>query len=99
MKKILKPSKLEEAVYYSDFSGELFKDFVPATIKIECDYGSDYDGARIELHLSDKEIEKLLEFLKHNLTPETKEDIKNQVDSNCLSRDNFYNKELFKKLI
>jgi hypothetical protein len=99
MKKVLKPEQPEEAIYYSDFSGKLFKDFVPVTLTIECGYGSQYDEAKAEFHLSDKGLEKLLEFLKQNLSQETKEEIKRQVDSNCLSKDNFYNKDLYKKLI
>ena len=99
MKKILQPEQPEEAVYYSDFSGKLFKDIVPVTVKIGCGYGSKYDEASVEFHLSDKGLEKLLEFFKQNLSQETKEEIKRQVDSNCLSKDNFYNKELYEKLI
>lgn len=99
MKKILQPGQPEEAVYYSDFSGKLFKDFVPVTVKIESGYGSKYDQASVEFHLSDKGLEKLLEFFKQNLSQETKEEIKRQVDSGCMTLINFYNKELYEKLI
>lgn len=99
MKKVLQPKQEEEAIYYSDFSGKLFKDCVPVTVKIECDYGSKYDQASIELHLSDKGLEKLLTFFKENLSQETKEELQKQIDSGCLSKDNFYNKELYEKLI
>lgn len=99
MKKILEPQQPEEAIYYSDFSGKLFKDCVPVTVKIECGYGSEYDQASAEFHLSDKGLEKLLEFFKQNLCQESKEELQKQIDSNCLSKDNFYNKELYKKLI
>lgn len=80
MKKVLKPSEPEEAVYYSDFSGKLFDDnMVPATIKIECDYGSEYDEARIELHLTDKELKNLLVYIKDRLCQESKEELKKQI--------------------
>ena len=99
MKKVLKPVEPEEAIYYSDFSGKIFQDFIPVTLTIECGYGSKYDEAKAEFHLSDKGLEKLLEFLKENLCLETKEKLKREIDSNCLEKDNFYNKELYKKLI
>jgi len=99
MKKVLKPVEPEEAIYYSDFSGKIFQDFIPVTLTIECGYGSQYDEAKAEFHLSDKGLEKLLEFLKENLCPETKEKLKREVDSNCLQEHNFYNKELYQKLI
>lgn len=99
MKKVLKPQEPEEAIYYSDFSGKIFQDFIPVTLTIECGYGSKYDEAKAEFHLSDKGLEKVLEFLKENLCQETKEKLKREVDSNCLKKDNFYNKDLYQKLI
>ena len=98
MKKVLKPQQSEEAIYYSDFSGKIFKDSVPVTVKIECSYGSEYDGSEVELHLSDKGLEKLLEFLKANLCQETKNEL--QRNFHCQSSDSHYNnKELNQKLI
>jgi len=80
MKKVLKPSEPEEAVYYSDFSGKLFDDnMVPATVKIECDYGSECDGERIELHLTDTELKHLLIYIKDRLCLESKEELKKQI--------------------
>jgi hypothetical protein len=100
MKKILKPLEPEEAIYYSDFSGKIFQNFIPVTLNIECGYGSKFDGASAEFHLSDKGLEKLLEFLKENLCPETKEKLKREINSNCQSSENHYNnKELYEKLI
>lgn len=95
MKKVLKPQEPEEAIYYSDFSGKVFQDFIPVTLKIECDYGSRYDGARAEFHLSDAGLEKVLEFLKQHLCQETK----NELERGCQSSKDNYNKELYKKLI
>lgn len=100
MKKILQPAEQEHAIYYSDFSGKLFEHFVPVTVKIECDYGSEYDGARMEFHLSDKGLKKLLEFFKENLSSETKEELKRQLETDCIEPGSDYNnKELFQKLI
>lgn len=89
MKKVLKPERPEEAIYYSDFSGKLFRDFVPVTVKIECGYGSEYDGAEIKLHLSDNGANKLLAFLKENLCAETKELFVKQAQQNNENK-NFY---------
>lgn len=100
MKKILKPSEPEEAVYYSDFSGTLLDKFcVPATVKIECDYGSECDGARWEIHLTDAELNHLLVYIKDRLSQEVKDEIKKELDTGCLTHDSFYNKELYEKLV
>lgn len=100
MKKVLKDAEPEDAVYYSDFSGTLLDEhWVPATIKIECDYGSEYDGARFEIHLTDQELSHLLVYIKDRLCQETKEEIKKHLDTGCLTHDSFYNKEIFEKLI
>ena len=100
MKKVLKPAEPEEAIYYSDFSGKIFQDFIPVTLTIECSYGSKYDESKVEFHLSDKGLEKVLEFLKENLCPETKEKLKREINSSCqTSKDGYNNKELYKQLI
>lgn len=91
MKKILQPKQLEDAVYYSDFSGRLFKDFVPVTVKIECDYGSVYDGATAEFHLSDVGLHALLHFLKSHLCSETKQEFERKITENPEHKD-FYKK-------
>jgi hypothetical protein len=100
MKKVLKPAEPEEVVYYSDFSGKLLEhNMVPVTVKIECDYGSEYDGSSVELHLTDKGLNNLLVYLKDRLCQETKEELKRQIDSNCQSSNNSYNNDLLQKLI
>jgi hypothetical protein len=100
MKKVLKPAEPEESVYYSDFSGKLLEhNMVPVTIKIECGYGSEYDGSSVELHLTDKGLNNLLVYLKDRLCQETKEEFKRQIDSSCLSSNDLYTKDLLKKLI
>jgi hypothetical protein len=100
MKKVLKPAKPEEVVYYSDFSGKLLKhNMVPVTVKIECDYGSEYDGSSVELHLTDKGLNNLLVYIKDRLSEETKKEFQRQIDSPCLSSKDLYNKDLLQKLI
>jgi hypothetical protein len=100
MKKVLKPAKPEEVVYYSDFSGKLLEhNMVPVTVKIECGYGSEYDGSSVELHLTDKGLNNLLVYLKDRLCQETKEELKRQIDSNCQSSNDRYNNDLLQKLI
>ena len=77
MKKILKPLEREEAVYYSDFSGTVFDECGPAIeVKIDFGYGSKYDGAHLKLHLTDKEFEPILAFIKANVSKDYKENIK-----------------------
>lgn len=93
MKKILQPEEKEEAIYYSDFSGKLFKDFVPVTVKVECDYGSVYDGASAEFHLSDTGLHALLHFLKSHLCSETKQEFERKI------LENNEHKDFYKKLI
>lgn len=74
MKKIIKPAEKAVCVYYSDFSGRPFGEFDPEVkVKIEFNYGSKYDGAEIELHMTDEESSSLLEHIKEKLT----EDFKN----------------------
>jgi hypothetical protein len=100
MKKVLKPAEPEEVVYYSDFSGKLLEhNMVPVTVKIECGYGSEYDGSSVELHLTDKGLNNLLVYLKDRLCQETKEELKRQIDSNCQFSKDSYNNDLLQKLI
>ncbi len=72
MKKILKPSELEEAVYYSDFSGKILNEQPPIEISIDFNYGSKYDGCKLELHLDDEDFDQLLNFLKTKLSEDFK---------------------------
>jgi purine-nucleoside phosphorylase len=100
MKKVLKPAEPEEVVYYSDFSGKLLDhNMVPVTVKIECGYGSEYDGSSVELHLTDKGLNNLLIYIKDRLNEETKKEFKRQIDSPCQSSNDLYTKDLLKKLI
>jgi hypothetical protein len=100
MKKVLKPAVPEDVVYYSDFSGKLLEhNMVPVTIKIECGYGSEYDGSSVELHLTDTGLNNLLVYIKDRLSKETKEEFQRQVDSSCRFSKDDYNIDLLKKLI
>jgi hypothetical protein len=73
MKKILKPSRKEEAAYYSDFQGKAFDlGIPPIVIQICCNYGSSLDGEYSELHLTEEEGKELLRYLKDKLTPESR---------------------------
>jgi hypothetical protein len=81
MKKITKPAEKEESVYYSDFSGKLFKELTgpPVELKISFNYGSVRDGASFTLHLDDDEINPIIELIKEKLTSNTKKNIKKKL--------------------
>jgi hypothetical protein len=82
MKKIIKPATKEESVYYSDFSGKCFGEmWPPVTLTINCSYGSKYDGAEVELHLNDDEMQPLMELVKKSISLDQKNKIKKQLDS------------------
>jgi len=70
MKKILKPSENEEAVYYSDLNGKFLDQIPPVEINIDFNYGSKYDGSKLQLHYTDEEFDKLFDFLETKLTPD-----------------------------
>lgn len=92
MKKVLKPAEPEDSVYYSDFSGKLLDhNIVPVTVTIECGYGSEYDGSKVELHLTDRGLNNLLVYIKDRLSKETKEEFKRQLDSSCNDSNGLYN--------
>lgn len=72
MKKVLKPIEHEESIYYSDFSGKILNEIPPVEIVVDFNYGSKYDGCKLELHLNDEEFDELLVFLKTKLTADFK---------------------------
>lgn len=83
MKKIIKPAEREEAVYYSDFEGRCFGEFGPeCTLKINFNYGSEHDGSDIEFHLTDEELQPILELIKSKLSVEYKKNIKKEIEEN-----------------
>jgi hypothetical protein len=77
MKKIITPKQNEEANYYSDFTGEPFDDYYgpPVELKVEFNYGSKYDCSEFTLHLSDKDIEPILDLIKLKLNPDFKKNL------------------------
>jgi hypothetical protein len=84
MKKILVPKQLEEATYFSDFTGEPFGDLFhpPVTLKLEFNYGSKYDSSEITLHLSDKDVEPILDLIKSRLNPDVQKILKEAFQEN-----------------
>lgn len=77
MKKTIKPATKEESVYYSDFSGKCLGEMIPPIeLKLEFNYGSDYDGTNLIFHLDDKDVEDVLFLLKAKLNNETKKALK-----------------------
>lgn len=81
MKKIIKKSIREEFEIYSDFSGELLPYSVPVNVKLQFGYGSEFDMADLELHLSDEDSKELLELIKSKLHDKTKTIIKENLKS------------------
>lgn len=113
MKKIVQPKQEEKAEYFSDFSEKSFKDFnSDVEIKFEFNYGSEFDGAQIEFHLTDSEAKHVLDFIKMNLCENKISSLKDKIeeyeeyyDQNFDSRDwqgcDYFgnNIELYKYLI
>jgi hypothetical protein len=91
VKKILRPSVEEDSLYYSDFSGQLIDPpfLPPCQITIDFNYGSDFDGEKVVIDLTNEESKKILLYLKDHLTPETKKSLCNQ--ESTLSVSNFLN--------
>jgi hypothetical protein len=117
MKKIIRPKREEKAEYFSDFSGKSFGDEVAlfgpeVEIKFEFNYGSKFDGARVEFHLTDQEAEHVLDFIRMNLSGGKINELKNKLEEHeeyyeenvnardWQSSDHFYNCiELYKYLL
>jgi len=84
MKKIIVPEQKEEANYFSDFSGQPFDELFgpPITLKLEFNYGSDYDGSEVTLHLSDRDVQPILELISSKLNPDFKKHLKQEFIEN-----------------
>jgi hypothetical protein len=83
MKKIIVPEQREEANYFSDFSGQPFDQYgAPVTLKLDFGYGSEYDGSEITLHLSDKDIEPILDLIQSKLNPDFKKSLEQDLEEN-----------------
>lgn len=82
MKKIIKPAQKEKAEYFSDFSGESFNNFHPdVEIKFEFNYGSEFDGSKIEFHLTNQEAKHVLDFIRMNLSQDKITELKTKLES------------------
>jgi hypothetical protein len=82
MKKIIQAKQAEKAEYFSDFSDKSFEAFHPdVEIKFEFNYGSKFDGARVEFHLTDQEAEHVLDFIRMNLSEGKINELKNKLES------------------
>ena len=83
MKKITQPKQEERAEYFSDFSGKSFEGFNPdVEIKFEFNYGSEFDGSRVEFHLTDQEAKHVLDFIRMNLSEGKTIELKNKLEEN-----------------
>lgn len=81
MKKIVKPKQEERAEYFSDFSQASFKELPPdVEIKFEFNYGSEFDGSRVEFHLTDSEAKHVLDFIKMNLSEDKINSLKDKIE-------------------
>jgi hypothetical protein len=81
MKFVRSPKQEEIAYYTSDFSGSEydFQESPAVELNIKCNYGSDYDGTDLTLHLTDSELEEVLDFIKGKLHETTKLFFKNEI--------------------
>ena len=81
MKKIVQPKQEEKAEYFSDFSDKSFDVFAPdVEIKFEFNYGSKFDGGKVEFHLTDQEAEHVLDFIRMNLSEGKINELKNKLE-------------------
>lgn len=82
MKTVLTPQVPEKAEYFSDFSGKKFAHQIPAVqVKMEFNYGSEFDGARFSIDLSDAEAEEILSLIRKKLSPKSRKNIKRMLAS------------------
>jgi len=84
MKKIIVPEQREEANYYSDFSGQPLGDGYepPVILKLEFNYGSEYDNSEITLHLSDRDVQPILELISSKLNPDYRKHLEQEFIEN-----------------
>ena len=81
MKKIIKPAEREEASYYSDFTGKPLNECGPdVELNMSFSYGSQYDGSRFTIHLSDKDAIEVLAFLASKLSTDCRKDIQRNLE-------------------
>jgi hypothetical protein len=81
MKKVLKPAEKEEAVYFSDFTGKSFGEWVaPVDLKIDFNYGSNRDGASLTLHLDEEDIKPIIDLIKQKLSEDVKVELRKKLE-------------------
>lgn len=80
MKRVITPAVQEGAVYYSDFTGTAFKYGPEAELTLEFNYGSGFDGSKLEFHLTDKEVLEVIEFIKSKISKDCINDLKRKRD-------------------
>jgi hypothetical protein len=81
MKQIIEHAKKEKAVYHSDFSDYEFDGCGPdVDVKINFSYGSKYDGAALSLHLTDSDVECILDVIKSKITDKYKKEMTGLLD-------------------
>jgi hypothetical protein len=80
MKKITKPATREECFYVSDFQGVEFGKYDPhVELKLTFNYGSIYDGTDFSLHLTDNELDPIMDVIRKNLSEEYKIELEKQL--------------------
>jgi hypothetical protein len=85
MKKIIKQKRKEEALYFSDFTGQPFDSnfsHPPVELKMTFNYGSIYDQSEVTLHLSDKDMEPILDLIQSKLNPDYRKDLEETLKDN-----------------
>jgi hypothetical protein len=85
MKKIIKPKQHEQALYFSDFTGQPFDSnfgHAPVELTLKFNYGSIYDQSEITLHLSDKDVTPILELISSKLNPDFKKQLEHELIEN-----------------
>jgi len=72
----------EHAEYVSDFSNKCFDSFHPdVEVKFEFNYGSKFDGAKIEFHFTHEEAMTVLDLIRMNLSENKMIEIKTRLES------------------
>ena len=84
MKKVIKEKRHEEAIYFSDFTGQPFGELYhpPVELTLKFNYSSEYDQSEITFHLSDKDVSPIIDLISSKLNPDYKKSLENDLDEN-----------------
>ena len=83
MKKVIKPKQIEEAIYFSDFSGKPFGQYKPPVeLRISFNYGSVNDCSELVLHLDDRDVEPILQLISWKLNDDCKKQMRADLEDN-----------------